>query len=88
MTTNELQNDDEPEPNSDPSPYPKLGVHQKDKPTNAPVILQYMYTNAENLLNIKRQELESNITSMNPDIIAITEVFPKFTIDEVKQVKR
>ena len=52
--------------------------------TDPPVHLNCMYTNADCLLN-KRKELEANIATMQPDIIAITEVFPKNAQLEVQK---
>ena len=66
----------------------------KDTPTTAdpeqrddvPVNLKCIYTNADSVLN-KRKELEATIASINPDIIAITEVLPKNVKDEVQRAE-
>ena len=38
--------------------------------------LQCLYTNTDTLSN-KRKELKANIATLKPDIIAITEIYPK-----------
>ena len=58
----------------------------KSNKANAPVHLNCMYTNADSLLN-KRKELEANIVSIQPDIIAITEVFPNNPEVEVQKAE-
>ncbi len=46
--------------------------------------LTCMYTNADGIVN-KRRELEANIEIIKPDIIAITEVYPKNVASEIEK---
>ena len=45
-----------------------------------------MYTNADNLMN-KKAEFMTNVEMYRPDIIAVTEVLPKFKGDAVQDAE-
>ena len=55
-------------------------VHDIDSDKQALRGLTCLYTNADSLLN-KRAELKATISSILPDVIAITEVYPKVKVD-------
>ena len=53
---------------------------------NPDLKLKCMYTNADSIIN-KRRELEARIEESQPDIIAITEVLPKIHGDQIQKAE-
>ena len=69
---------DNPQPNSDKRKNPN-----NDKKNNVDHKLRCLYTNADDLMN-KRNELLASIEVNHPDIIAITEVLPKYNGNRIQ----